>query len=139
LLIASACTLAGCTSPRNTLGTADSRCFKVLPEARSAVHGKGRFSGVRYVTLTAFNHALHHLDPQLVDFPVQVSHRLTAVCIVAYSGHFEAADVLHAWTGGATSGRLALVLMRPSDASVLATVVLPNAPLRFTRVDPLDL
>ena len=53
LTIASAALLAGCTSPRNSLGTTDSRCFKVLPEARLAVRGRGRFSGVRYVTLDA--------------------------------------------------------------------------------------
>ena len=41
--------LAGCTASRNGLGTRDSDCFRVYPDAMAAVHGHGRFAGERYL------------------------------------------------------------------------------------------
>jgi hypothetical protein len=138
LAAASLAVLAGCTSPRNALGTPTSACYKVLPEARAAVHGQGRFSGVRYVTVADFARALDKMKVQLTDVPLTSSHLTTAVCVVAYRGHFSAADVTDGTPAGARSGRFALVVLRASDARVLATVVLAHAPLRLARIDPLQ-
>ena len=51
--------LGGCTAAHNGLGTHDSACFRVYPEARAAVHGHGRFAGERYLPPRALIIELH--------------------------------------------------------------------------------
>ncbi|MCU1493109.1 MAG: hypothetical protein JWO62_873 [Acidimicrobiaceae bacterium] len=138
LAVGSAALVGGCTAPRNALGTPTGRCFKVLPEARRAVHDQGRFAGVRYVTVTALAHALRQLHPQMVDVPLGATRSLTDVCVVAYLGRFESASVARGWPADAKTGRLALVVVEASNAHVLTTVVLSRAPIALTHLDSLD-
>jgi hypothetical protein len=137
-VLVSAVALAGCTSPRDTLGTADSRCYKALPAASQAVHEHGRFAGVRYVSTSDLLRALrrHHAVGELATglaggraggtLPAH-----TAACVVAYVGNFSAVAVERDLPTRASSGRLALVVVRADDTRVLATIVLRRPPLRF--------
>lgn len=134
----SALALGGCTAPRDALGTPTSRCFKVLPEARTAMHGKGRFTGVRYVTMASLARAIERYAPRAVDVPIGAARSAAAVCVVAYSGSFESAKLARGWPSDASSGSLALVVIRANNARVLATVVLARAPIRLTRLDGFD-
>jgi hypothetical protein len=129
--------LSGCTSPRNALGTPIGRCFKVLPAARLAVDGRGRFTGVRYVTVADFAKVLHQRHPLLIDTKLAGSKLATAVCVVAYVGDYSAGQVKDGVPAGAT-GHFALVVVRSNDAKVIATVVLKRAPLRLSKVDSLQ-
>lgn len=138
LVVAAGLLLGACTSPRNALGTPASRCFKVLPAARLAVHGKGHFTGVRYVTTADLVRSLHALHPALLGLPSGVAPLRTEVCLVAYTGHFAASTVVRDWPARTRSGRLALVVVRARDGRVLATIVLAKLPLRFSHLSPLE-
>lgn len=61
--------LGGCTAARNGLGTRDSACFRVYPEARAAVHGHGRFAGERYLPPRADHRAARRRRPHRAEGP----------------------------------------------------------------------
>lgn len=134
VLVAFAFGVAGCTSPRNALGTSTGRCYVALPVARAALRAKGRFTGVRYVTLGAFARALEAMRPPVVDVPRRASRSRAAVCVVAYRGRFAAADVERGWAVDSPTGRYALVAVRVPQERLVATVVLEKAPIRFSRL-----
>jgi hypothetical protein len=126
--------LAGCTAARNGLGTHDSACFRVYPEALAAVHGHGRFAGERYLPPRALIIGLHGV---VVPDALQDVSRV-ATCLVAFTGRFNVSDVKHGWAPFAAEGPIAIVVVRQRDLVLLATVVLNRIPRRlvFARVFP---
>ena len=126
--------LGGCTASRNGLGTHDSVCFKVYPEAVAAVHGHGRFAGERYLPA-------HALIVQIRKVAVPDSLQdasCVATCLVAFTGHFTASTVERGWAPDGGAGRIAIVVVRQSDSLLVATVVLARMPRRliFAHVFP---
>lgn len=117
--------LAGCTSPRNALGTPTGRCFEVLPQAKQALRGAGRLTGVRYTTVTDLAAVLDRLRPQIVDIPSAAARSRAAVCVVAYAGRFDAGRTARGWRADKRSGRLALVVLGTVHRRVLAIVLVP--------------
>ena len=103
--------LGGCTAARNGLGTHDSACFRVYPEAVAAVHRHGHFAGERYLAPRALIIGLHDV---VVPDALQDASRV-ATCLVAFTGRFTVTDVSSGW---APSGRRA---RSPSSSSVNAT------------------
>jgi hypothetical protein len=126
--------VGGCTTARNGLGTHDSACFRVYPEALAAVHGHGRFAGERYLPPRALIIELHGV---VVPDALQDASRV-ATCLVAFTGRFTVSDVAQGWAPFATAGRMAIVIVRQRDLVLLATVVLNRIPPRlvFARVFP---
>jgi hypothetical protein len=126
--------LGGCTASRNGLGTHDSVCFRVYPQAVAAVRHQGRFAGIRY------------LPPRtlILDMPgVAVPDELTdaarvATCLVAFKGHFNVSSVEQGWAPEQPVGRIAIVVVRQRDSALVATVVLSRLPPRlvFAHVFP---
>jgi hypothetical protein len=126
--------LGGCTAARNGLGTHDSACFRVYPEAVAAVHGHGHFAGERYLPPRALIIELHGV---VVPDALQDASRI-ATCLVAFTGRFTASDVKQGWSPIGSTGRIAIVIVRQRDLVLLATVVLNRIPPRlvFARVFP---
>ncbi len=126
--------VGGCTTARNGLGTHDSACFRVYPEALAAVHRHGRFAGERYLPPRALIIELHRA---MVPDALQDASRV-ATCLVAFTGRFTVSDVEQGWAPFATAGRMAIVIVRQRDLVLLATVVLNRIPPRlvFARVFP---
>lgn len=130
--------LGACTSPRNALGTQSSRCFQALPAARAAVHDKGRFVGVRYLSASALLRALRAHHPELVDVPRRLAAYRDGVCVVGYTGHYEADDLVRGSDAIAETGPLAVVVVRPDNHRVLASFVLVHPPIGLSRETPLS-
>jgi hypothetical protein len=134
LVVSAAGLLAACTASRNGLGTHDSVCFRVYPEALAAIHGHGRFAGERYLPPRAL----------IVDMPgggvpdALVDASRVATCLVAFTGHFTASSVERGWAPRGGAGRIAIVIVRQRDSMLLATVVLERIPrqLVFAHVFP---
>ena len=61
-----------------------------------------------------------------------------ATCLVAFKGHFTASTVERGWAPEGGVGRIAIVVVRQRDSSLLATVVLTHIPrqLIFAHVFP---
>jgi hypothetical protein len=126
--------LGGCTASRNALGTHDSACFRVLPEALAAVHDHGHFAGERYLPPKALIVELHHVAiPDALTDAAKV-----ATCLVAFTGRFTASEVKDGWAPSGGPGRIAIVVVRQSDLVLVATVVLGRIPPRlvFAHVFP---
>jgi hypothetical protein len=116
--------LAGCAASRNSLGTRDNACFRVLPEALAAVHDHGHFSGERYLPpRTLILDVSHGTVPKALAQAARV-----ATCLVAFTGHFKVSGVERGWAPKAQSGRIAIVVVRQRDLVLLATVVLVRIP-----------
>jgi hypothetical protein len=126
--------LAGCTASRNGLGTRDSDCFRVYPDAMAAVHGHGRFAGERYLPPRALIIELHNV---VVPDALQDASRV-ATCLVAFTGRFTTSNVERGWAPSGSAGRIAIVVVRQRDLVLLATVVLGRIPPRlvFASVFP---
>ena len=133
-LVALAGLLGGCTAARNGLGTHDSACFRVLPEALAAVHDRGHLVGERYLQPRALIIDLRHLT---VPDSIADASRV-ATCLVAFTGHFKASSVKRGWGPMGEEGRIAIVIVRQRDLVLLATVVLGRIPPRliFAHVFP---
>ncbi len=121
--------LSGCVSPRNTLGTSSSPCYRAVPVASEAVHDRGRLAGVRLV-------GVRELDrhPRLRDLLVQrVGFPLHSVCVVSFHGQFRldqvASTLGHAPHGG--SGRVAIVVVTNPQNTLVGTFVMTREPLRL--------
>ena len=115
--------LGGCTAARNGLGTHDSACFRVYPEAVAAVHRHGHFAGERYLAPRALIIGLHDV---VVPDAVQDASRV-ATCLVAFTGRFTVTDVAQGWAPFASAGPIAIVIVRQQDLVLLATVVLDGS------------
>jgi len=133
-VLALAATVSGCTASRNSLGTHDSACFRVLPEALAAVHDHGHFAGERYLPPHELIVSLH--DVVVPDALTDASR--VATCLVAFTGHFTTSNVEKPWAPTGNTGRIAIVVVRQRDLTLLATVVLGRIPPRlvFAHVFP---
>ena len=109
-----------CGAPRISLNTRASTCFRALPAAEEAVHGKGRLVGVRLVETGDLAHK--------VPEAAALGHR--RLCGVAYRADYSAGEV----TGVAADhgGRYAIVLV-DQDQHVVAAFVVDGLPMRFTH------
>jgi len=124
--LAAAVTVAGCTSVRNDLGTANSGCYVALPSASAAVGGHGQLLGVRLVDVSSLRSRSPLLFRAAVTAPRPTP---TRVCLVAYTGRFDAAKVER--PVGARQGRLAVVELEYPNNRLLATWVVGRQPLPF--------
>jgi hypothetical protein len=132
--------LAGCTSVRNTLGTRDSPCFRVLPTASRAVGAHGTYEGVRFAaadTLLPGIRSDHPSGTTVAPPSGMKTAQHTAVCLVEYKGSYQLTSVLDGWSpSGATAASYAVVIVKQSNDQVLVTVLLRRNPLRFARQFP---
>jgi hypothetical protein len=117
--------LAGCTSARSDLGTADDTCYQGLPAASQAVGGHGRLTGVDLMTAAQLRKKAPFVAQTLV--PGQATtHRF---CVFAFTGSFERTQVAHPY--GRPSGRLAVVVLATPSNRLLGTFLFDHAPLPF--------
>jgi hypothetical protein len=119
--------LGGCAASRNSLGTHQSACFRVLPEALAAVHDHGHFSGEQYLAPRELILDVHNRNvPKSLSSAAKV-----ATCLVAFTGHFQVSLVKRGWAPQGPSGKYAIVVVRQRDLVLLATVVLRRIPRRL--------
>lgn len=119
--------LAACTSPRNTLGTSSSLCYRAVPVATDAVHDRGKLSGVRVFG----PRDLQRHQELLADLERRAGHPLHTLCVVSFHGEFRFDQVDrpvgHAPPGG--SGPFAVVVVTSPQNTLLGTFVLSREPL----------
>ncbi len=133
-VLALSAVLAGCTTPRNVLGPTVSRCYRAVAVARLALHGHGRFAGVRALSGTA-------LRPVLAGYHPARDARLvlrssTGLCVVAYRGSYEASTLGSVLEPSVAFGHLAVVVVRQRDERVIGTLVMDRASRQLQRVFP---
>jgi hypothetical protein len=117
--------VADCTTARSDLGTSVSSCYHALPTATKAIRMHGHLLGVQEFTLGTLQRQAPGLYRDLAAHP-SLGQR---ICVVAFSGTFDAAAVADA--RGLQSGRLAVVVSTTPENRLLGTVILPRPPLRF--------
>lgn len=133
-LIMTSLAAAACTSPRDVLGPAASPCYRAVAVARLAVHRQGRFSGVQSVSGTTLTPVLRRVaGSRHAHFGYGPK---TALCLVAYRGHFRANEVERGVQRGGGVGQFAVVVVRELDERVVTTIVLQKPPIPLTRVFP---
>jgi hypothetical protein len=124
-----ATTLVGCTSARDTLGTNASPCFEALAIAADAVHNRGRFAGVRQLSISAFA-----ADADLrLEMSRLFGSSIRDVCVVSYRGTFHV-DQVERPVGPAPKdgiGHYAIVIVSKPQNHLLGTVLRATQPLRF--------
>jgi len=131
-VIVSAAGITGCTAARNTLGTTSSPCFRALPVAKTAVHGRGTFAGVRLISSSEMS-KLRHLKGVIEARSRTPVHD---VCAVAYRGTFRRDQVARP-AGRVPStgvGHFAVVVVSNPQNELLATVLFLREPLRFRHL-----
>lgn len=118
--------LAGCTSPRNTLGTNSSPCYKAIPVAAGAVGHHGTFVGIRLLSSRQVS-TKSRLD-QLLDARAPGEKN---VCVAAYHGTFRQDEVERPFGNGPASGSgpIALVVVSSPQNRLIGTIVLARVPL----------
>jgi hypothetical protein len=134
-VVLASCSLAACTSPRNTLGTSTSPCFRALAVARDAVHDRGRFAGVRYFSAHDLARLLVEARPPIRGTSIAGPPRV-GLCVVAYQDDFRPGEVELARAERPGPHRYALVVVRLHDVRVLVTLLVRRVPWRLTRVFP---
>jgi hypothetical protein len=122
--------LAGCSSARVGLGTADESCYLALPTASKAVGGQGHLAGIRKYTITGLKGAAPRLYDRLAD---QVP-KGQAVCVAGYTGVFHEDMVTKPL--GRSTGKLAVVVVTSPGNKVLGTLILTKIPVRFQHTHP---
>jgi hypothetical protein len=128
-LLLVAAVVTGCTTARSDLGTSAGSCYLALPTATKAVGGEGHLLGVQPFTLDS----LRRQAPDLYrELPTGYAAS-TRLCVVAFSGRFDAASVSDA--RGRSSGDLAVVVSTTSGNHLLGTVIFPKPPLRIGRFE----
>jgi hypothetical protein len=118
--------LAACTSVRDDLGPSDSECYLALPAAAGAVHHEGRLQGVELATVDSLRSRADRLYEAARSAP---RPKVQRVCLVAFSGHFEANRVTMAT--GQEAGRLAVVELSYPGNRLLATLLVAKPPVPF--------
>ena len=126
--------LAACSSARTSQGTSSESCYLALPTAEDAVGTPAQthphLEGVRKFTVAQLNGPAPRLYAKLKDeLPGKQS-----VCLVAYTGHFDTADVSKAF--GRSSGSLAVVAVKTPGNDLLGTLILSHLPVRFSHTHP---
>lgn len=119
--------VSGCVSPRNTLGTNSSPCFRAVPVASEAVHDRGTLAGVRLVGARELDRYTKLRD----DLAMRVGHALRSVCVVSFHGDYRLDDVDKPLGHGPASGSgpVALVFVTIPQNMLVGTAVLEHEPL----------
>jgi hypothetical protein len=126
LVVGTTLVLGGCTSVRNDLGTTNSGCYVAIPAAAEAVGHAGHLQGVRLVNVSSLRSRESPLYAAAVAAPGPTVKR---VCLVAFTGHFEAATVSSPI--GEETGRMAVVELEYPDNRLLATLLIAHPPFPF--------
>jgi len=115
---------AGCTSPRNALGTNSSQCFRAIPVATDAVADRGTLVGARLESVSS----LHQRLGALLDARAPT---VKTVCVVAFRGRFRIDQVKRPYGPAPStgSGIFAIVVVSEPGNQLVGTVVLAKAPL----------
>jgi len=127
-LIVAASLLTACSAARTGQGTTAESCYLSLPTAAHAVGGHGHLAGVRKFTLSG----LHGVAPRLYQRLADEVPKGQAVCVVAYTGTFNAAMVTKAM--GRPTGTLAVVVVTTPANHLLGTLILTKIPVRFQHL-----
>jgi hypothetical protein len=134
LIASTAIGLGGCGAGRDALGTNAGPCFMALPVAKQAVAGRGKFIGVRLTDVSKLTAPNERAMRALLDLlPAAPAHD---VCLVAYTGSFTPGQV-ERYLGPPPAGgvgRYAIAVVTVPNPDLLATFVVRQAPLTFTRV-----
>jgi hypothetical protein len=137
VLLGAGLVAGACVSPKDALGTHSSPCFRALAVGLDAVHGKGHFAGVRYLSARSLAADFSREGSTHATPPMTVA-LTSAVCVVAYNGSFEVRSVARGWSPqGLRRGRYALVVVDARRDVVDHTIVLQRPPLQLARVFPL--
>ena len=127
-LVVAASSLTACSAARTGQGTTAESCYLALPTASEAVGGHGHLAGVRKFTLSG----LHGVAPRLYDRLADEVPRGQAVCVVGYTGTFNAAMVSKPL--GRPTGTLAVVVVTTPANRLLGTLILDKIPVRFQHL-----
>lgn len=129
IVLALATGLCGCAGGRISLGTNAGACFRALPPARGATHGKGKLVGVRRVSAATLKARMPE-DSTLATLPAQ------DLCVFAFNGSYAAGTVAGAATGAANTnpGRFAIVAVSTKSPAVVASAVVDELPTRFAHL-----
>jgi len=119
--------VTGCTTARSDLGTSVGSCYLALPTASKAVHESGHLLGVQQFTVGWLQRHAPALYRELVTGQAPSKR----VCVVAFSGRFEAASV--SGPHGLPSGQLAVVVLVNPGNHLLGTVIFAKPPLHIGR------
>jgi len=115
-------------SVRNGLGTSANECYVDLPVAATAVHGAGHLDGVRLLSVSALRSMrtgrLYRAAGALRPVPGKV-------CLIAYSGTFEAGKVSRSL--GDQLGHVAIVAVTYPGRRLVGTLIVRRSPLQFGR------
>ncbi len=127
-LIVAASLLTACSAARTGQGTTAESCYLALPTAAKAVGHHGHLAGVRKFTLSG----LHGVAPRLYDHLADEVPKGQAVCVVGYTGTFDATMV--AKPLGRPTGTLAVVVVTTPANKLLGTLILTKLPVRFQHL-----
>jgi hypothetical protein len=122
---------AGCTGARNDLGTTSGQCFRAIPVARAAVHGRGSYAGTVLVSVDSLR-----ATSRLRLVADRAGPRVRAICLVAYKGTYRLeqvmGDVGNPPPGGV--GTYAVVVVSSPGNLLLGTTLFRTVPVRFRHV-----
>ena len=112
-----------CGSPRTSLGTDASACFRALPAARQAVHDRGRLVGVRHVSANHASRIVPHGD----------AHVDGAVCLVAFRGPYQSGSVDAVVRADGSEFAIVAIDLDPKPRR-LGCVLVDHLPARFSHL-----
>jgi hypothetical protein len=127
-LVVAASLLTACSAARTGQGTSSESCYLALPTASEAVGDHGHLAGVRKFTLSG----LHGVAPRLYAHLADEVPKGQALCVVAYTGKFNAGMVSKPL--GRPTGTLAVVVVTTPANKLLGTLILTKIPVRFQHL-----
>jgi hypothetical protein len=128
LLVASLMLCGACTTARNDLGTTSSQCYRAIPVANAAVHGRGTYSGTVLVSVNE----LRNSGP-LRYLAGSAGPSVQALCLVAYQGTYGPADVTDAEGPVLARGKgdYAVVVVSSPGNELVGTGIFHTEPIRL--------
>jgi hypothetical protein len=130
-LLGAAVLLPGCQKMVKTASTSVSPCFRVLPEAHTAVGGQGKFVDVARVRGGRVTRLSTPTSTSLAPSTSQAPGTTVApgrrdVCVVAYSGTFDPSRIQHLI--GRAQGKYAIVIVGVQTRRVRAVLLTDTLP-----------
>ena len=132
VVCAMAVLVAGCHNVNPTVTASVSPCFRVLPQAHAALGGQGKFVDVARIrggAVTRFPRLPTTTDttePTTGVTPTSLAPGRRDVCLVAYSGPFDASRVQHLVRGIGT--RYAVVVVGVTSRQVRGVILTDTLP-----------